>query len=113
MSIRIIRKNEKNVYRWDDTEIYYRRVSSSVSSKINEEHKKRGVIDVTAAGMATLEWAITGWKGVLDENDQEIPFDPELIKDLPDEILLEIANRLREASPERVQLSNLSDISQD
>jgi len=45
-----------------------------------------------AAVVDMLRLCVTGWDGVLDENDNEVPFDPELLHPdiFPEQVLVQL-----------------------
>jgi len=106
MAIKLIRESERNTFEYMGSKFYYRRISVSKSMMINKKHNRRGIVDTVAAGLDILEWCLLGWDEVLDENDQPIPFETSLVKDLPDEVVSELTPLLREASPEHNSLGN-------
>lgn len=108
MAVRIISETERNVFEYDGSKFFYRRISVTQSLAINKRHTKRGIIDHTAAGLEIVQWCLLGWENVEDEQGQEIPYSAELVRCLPDELVNELTVALRESSPADKALGNSS-----
>jgi len=84
MPIQILRDEERLVYENAGSKIFYRRVSTYRRGLIMKRHTKRGQVDFIAVTKELMEYVITGWDGV-ERNGKPIPFDPELIPNLPED----------------------------
>ena len=84
MPIQILRDEERLVYENAGSKIFYRRVSTYRRGLIMKRHTKRGQVDYIAVTRELMEYAILGWEGV-ERNGKAVPFDPELIPNLPEE----------------------------
>lgn len=95
--LRIIKDDERLVFEGDEYKIFYRRITNSRRGRILEKHRKRGKDpDLSKATDEMMEWCVTGWTGFyyIDENQQrvDVPFDPTLVKAIPDEVLAELVD---------------------
>ena len=106
MAVRLISDTERNVFEFDGSRFYYRRISSNQAVIINKKHLKRGVVDQHAAGLETVQWCLIDWEHVLDGDGLEIPFSKDLVPALPDDLVNELHMALRESSPVGDQLGN-------
>jgi len=89
MTVKLISDDERLVLHSHGAKFYYRRIRPVERQNIIKKHTKRGEVDWGAASMEMLRLCVKGWEGVGDENG-EIPYRPELLEDLPEEILVEI-----------------------
>lgn len=106
MPMKLIRENERNEVVIEGSTFYYRRIPVTKALEINKRHTRRGVVDLAAAGLDTVKYCLLGWKDVLDENDQAIEYDVSLVDCIPDNIIGELSDHFREASPQRQSLGN-------
>lgn len=99
MKLQLIRDTEKfsiTPKDFSDTEIFYRRCTTTNYQTIVKNHIiKGGKIDLNATGIELMEKHIIGWKGMVDENQKEIPFDVALCRYLPDEVQAELIEAIR------------------
>jgi len=79
----------------NEVEVTYRRCTTTAAQAISRNHQAAGKFDGNAAVMETLQKYIVSWKGVVDENGKELPFSPELVEYLPDEVQGEIVAAVR------------------
>jgi len=89
MAVKLIKDDERLVLYSHGAKFFYRRIRPVERQNIIRKHTKRGDVDWGAASMEMLRLCVKGWEGVGNE-DGEIPFSPELLNDLPEEILIEI-----------------------
>lgn len=99
MAIQIVKAEEKFTYQSDGSKIFYRRIPSFTRGQIVKRHTKRGVSDWNKVTRDVLAYVITGWENIKSGAD-EIPFDPELVPQLPEETLTDILDLSGGASPE-------------
>ena len=89
MPIQIIEKDEKLTYEIEGSKISYRRITTLKRGAIVKRHTKRGKADWNAITEEILRYIITGWENV-EKAGLEIPFDPDLITAIPEDVLTEI-----------------------
>jgi len=78
-----------------DSTFYYRPLLDEEFQTITAKHSLRGqLINVSGRREEILMSALTGWSGILDEEGQDVPFDPELIRCLPPAIRETLENIL-------------------
>lgn len=106
MAVRLISETERNVFEYDDSKFYYRRISATQAGVIQKKHTKRGITDHHAAGLELVQWCLLDWENVLDENGEPIPFTKELVRAMPDDLVSELTLALRDSSPVDEQLGN-------
>lgn len=99
MAIQLVQSGEKLTYEAEESEIYYRRISTLKRAAIIKRHTKRGKPDWAAITKEILEYVITGWKTV-QEAGVEIAFEPELVTALPEDTLTDILELSGGANPE-------------
>jgi hypothetical protein len=90
MGLRLIKTDEKLVYDGEGFKIYYRRLPNHVRAGIVKRHTKRGIVDFYGASVAQLEYCVTGWENVYEEEAdgkrKDIGFDQEKIRYIPDDV---------------------------
>ncbi len=99
MAIQLIRSEEKLVYKAEESEIYYRRISTLKRAAIVKRHTQRGKIDWAAVTEDILRYVIVDWKKVVQAG-ADIAFDADLIMALPEDTLTDILELSGGASPE-------------
>jgi len=90
MPVVAISKDEKLVYTVGDTIFYYKRISSERASAIRRKHTKRGELDAGAAGFEMLQIYLLGWENFQDWDGNQVEFNFENIRRVPDEVLAEL-----------------------
>ncbi|MEW6427330.1 MAG: hypothetical protein AB1568_04765 [Thermodesulfobacteriota bacterium] len=100
MPIQIVREEERLTYSAHGSKIHYRRMSSLKRSALIRQHTRRGVVDWGAVTAAILRWIVLGWDGV-QSGGADIPFDPELVPCLPEEITTELLDLATGAEEDR------------
>ena len=108
MPVRIIKDDEKLVYRCGDTTFYYKRIKSESASAIRRRHTNRGIIDHAKVGMEILSKYLVGWENVQDWDGGKITFDVNLIPELPDEVLAELIGAIGSAEGEYASMEEAS-----
>lgn len=106
MAVRLITENERNVFEYDGTKFYYRRVGATQTLVINKKHTKRGITDFAAVGYEIVEYCLLDWENMEGADGELVPFSKELIKQLPDDVIQELSTQIRESSPVDKQLGN-------
>jgi hypothetical protein len=108
MAIVIIKSDER--LKWvDDTTgetpeecsgLYYRRPTSAKQREVEANHTVNGACDMSKVMEELIEWAVTGWFQIVDHTGEEIPFDKELIKSLPESFKARFVFQLYKDSPD-------------
>lgn len=76
-------------------EIANSRISLGKAKEISKNEVTSGMLGYSGfIALKTVKLGLDGWKNLLDENGGEIPFDRELIGQLDDGILTELANEI-------------------
>jgi len=91
--VKLLSEKEKLSLRIGETVFYYRRIRPSERKNIIDKYTVRGKIEnMGAAVVDMLRLCVTGWDGVLDENDNEVPFDSELLHPdiFPEQVLVQL-----------------------
>lgn len=83
--ITLVSEAERLIYTSGRAKIFYRRVPSLKRALGVKRHTKRGQTDYSAVAAELLVWAILGWEGV-DDGKNDVPFAPELIASLPEDV---------------------------
>ena len=90
MGLRLIKTDERLVHNGEGFKMFYRRLPNHVRAGIVKRYTKRGIVDFYGASVAQLEYCVTGWEGVYEENADgtrvNIPFDQEKIRYIPDDV---------------------------
>ena len=89
MAIELVKKEEKLTYESCGSTIFYRRISTLKRGAIIRRHTKRGRVDWAAVTASLLQYIVTGWKNVRSAG-AEVPYEPELVNALPEEISSEL-----------------------
>jgi len=89
MPIQIVKETERLVYKNDGSKIYYRRISSAKRGFIVKKNTKRGFVDWQAVSKEIMDYIVLGWDNVQDDGEV-LPFDPESIAGLPDDVNLDL-----------------------
>ena len=103
MTISIVRDDEKLVYEDGESKIFYRRIPDTKIAFFQKKFTKRGKPDWGLITKAILEYIVTGWEKVKD-GSKNIPFDTELVVQLPGDVtseLLELSGANDDARRER------------
>lgn len=85
--IRIISPDERLVYRYGDSEFYYRRISAAEYRMLERRNMVRGLIDFDSVGYEVIKKCLIGWKNVQDADGKEIEYSPELVEQIPITVL--------------------------
>ena len=99
MAIQLVQAEEKLIYKAEESEIFYRRISTLKRAAIVKKRTKRGKVDWAAVTAAILRYVITGWKTV-QRAGVDITFDPDLVTALPEDTLTDILELSGGANPE-------------
>lgn len=97
MKVRLISEKERLKVKIESATFIYRRALSSTIGELRRKYTDRGEFDSIGFADEILERHLLGWENVFDENDEQVPFDPELIKFLPDKIKAELLNAIDSA----------------
>lgn len=89
MPIQILKEEERHTYELDGSKIQYRRMSTLKRGQVVRRHTRRGKVDWDAVTREMLQYVITGWENV-QSGGQSVPYSPELVTQLPDEVTNEI-----------------------
>lgn len=104
--LQLISNNEKFRFvpeNFNDTEFFYRRITTTAYLAIVKNHTEKGnTINFNGVGLEVLEKYVTGWKGIVDEKGKETPFDPKFVSYLPDEIQAQLIECIRGIGGESV-----------
>ncbi len=87
--ISLIQDDEKLTYKWGESKIFYRRISTAKRNRIVNKHTKRGKTNWAAVSDEIMSYVIIGWEDV-DRGGKQIAFDPDLVAFLPDDITTDI-----------------------
>lgn len=96
MAVVIIKTDERLSIEIQEATFYYRRIPGHVRSDIVEKYtnNRTGKVDWGKASIAMLQYSILGWKNIIEPNGNEIVFDSEMIKFLPDEVTGELVEAM-------------------
>jgi hypothetical protein len=104
--LNLIRTDERLTYEGAGFKVFFRRLPQTIRGEILRKHTSRGVPDIGAATLEMLRYCVVGWEGVAD-GGKEIPFAPELVERMPDEVLTDILERAnRNVGTLEVELGN-------
>jgi len=94
--IKLVKESERLVLDGDGFKIFYRRVPSPVRGDITRRATPRrgGDPDWTKVSRQMLTYAILDWEGVFDDDNQAVPYSPELAENLPEEIQVELLEKV-------------------
>ena len=106
--VRLIREGEKLIWRDpnSDATITYRRPKSQFVRQVQAKHTDKGVTNNSAVMDELLAWAILDWSGYVDENDNELAWDPAYIEAIPELHKADFVSQLYAVCPEAAQLKN-------
>lgn len=105
--IRIIRDTERFCTEYMDSKFYYRRISAGKIRQIQKDCTKKGLVDMSAVGLAIIQHCLLDWENVGEGSDgNSIPFSKDLIELLPEDVIDHLTPLLREGSPEEDELGN-------
>ena len=104
--ISIIRDSERNEVTIEGSTFIYRRIPASKAMEINRKHNRRGIVDFAEAGFDIVRYCLLDWRDVLDENDEPIPYTPDLINYVPSPVIAELSDYFQASSPSRASLGN-------
>jgi len=93
-AIIIIAEDERLVYKFGASKIYYRRMSPVQARVLREQHTLNGEIDTESIGREGMERSIVGWEGVKDASGKDVPFSIEKIEYLPGRVRAELTERI-------------------
>jgi len=106
MKLQLIRDTERLEFKtldFDDLIIFYKRITASnYYAIVRANTGKADMVDLDAAKNDILRKYILDWTGVTDENGKEIPFEPELVLSLPENIQEELKAVIRFGGGEQV-----------
>lgn len=93
MAIQIIRDDEHLTCEIWGVEFHYKRVAPDKIDQLQREHTRRGEMDGAKVAEALLESSIFNWSGPIHMGkvDEQTPFAPELVKFLPAQVKLALA----------------------
>lgn len=89
MKVTLVKDGEKLSYRIGDSTFYYRRMKSSSNRNLVRKHTRRGELDAVGYGIEICQTHVIDWSGVTG-NGKDIKYDPELISQLPLNVLNEL-----------------------
>jgi len=89
MPIQIVKDTERLTYKNGGSTIYYRRIPSVKRSFIIKKNTKRGFPDWPAITKEIMDYIVLGWDTVQD-GGKDLPYDPELIPYLPEDVNLDL-----------------------
>lgn len=98
MAIQIVQEEERLTHQSEGSKSFYRRISTLRRGRIVKKHTNRGKTDWNEVTIDILAYVVLGWETVR-LGKKEVPFDPELVPRLPDEILSDILELSGGASP--------------
>jgi len=105
MAIRIIKSSERLKYEYEGSTFYYRRLSSKKSNEFQKQFTKKGITEYGDMGLAIMQYCIVGWDSVLDTDGEPVAYDPDLIEEMPDEVITELTGLIREGNPDSAKPS--------
>lgn len=100
MPVMIISDDERLCYEVEGSKFYYHRLGLRAQTDLLKENS-----DITAQqnyshlAMRSLESCLIGWENVLDGNGAEVPFEIDLIPNLPTAIINVLFDRIMAISP--------------
>jgi len=101
MAIKLINENEKLVYEYEESKIFYRRITLAEAQNLEKrcvDRKNRR--DNEKAVKLRLEHCVLGWEGVKGDDDNDLPFKKEYLEFLPGDIQLDLIKLTDSASGE-------------
>ena len=102
--INLVRESERLVFEGSGFKIFYRRIPSHVRTDIVRRCTPRrgGDPDWGKISLQFLQYAVLDWEGVHDTNDAgdriTVPYDRDRVGFLPDEVQIELIEKLGENS---------------
>lgn len=82
MPIDLSNEEERLTYEYEDSKIFYHRISKARLNFIQKAHNRRGIIDWNAVTDSVLRECIISWQNV-NSNGKPVAFNPDLILKLP------------------------------
>ena len=98
--MRLIRENERLVYRHGEVVIYYKRVPSHIREDRYTKSLERGQLNGAKYAYQLILYAIVDWAGIEDEDGQPLAYSPSLVRYLPEEINSGLIDAINTSSPE-------------
>jgi len=93
-AIVLISDEERMIYKFGASKIYYRRMSPVAARILREQHTHEGEVDTDAIGKEGMERSIIGWEGVKDASGKDVPFSMDKIEYLPGRVRTELTERI-------------------
>jgi len=98
--IRLISENERLKIEIGASTFIYRRALGSTISQIRRAYTKGGEFDAEGFADEILEKHVLDWRDVLNERDEQVPFSPDKVKYLPDEVRAKLLGAINGISGE-------------
>lgn len=103
MAIRLIEDDERNEFAFEDSKLFYSRPSPGTKARWTKANtNSKGHINWNKLAMVAITESVSGWKGVIDGKGNEVPFEKELLKKLPGDVVEEFIAHLDLADPDQV-----------
>lgn len=113
----IVRATERFPFKYADTTFWYRRLTARKNREFIAAATTNGELDSNKLGDMILRYCIVGWDDLDDGvggviptidglSDDALDARWEIIQDVPDQALIRMAPRFREALPDRSALGN-------
>jgi len=102
MPVDLIDRDEKLIFKFDDAEIYYRRVPPLEKAAVIKRHTIMGTVDYSAVGVELCKKYCFGWKNFRMKG-KEVAFDPSYFEVFPDEVLTPLYQAMVAANVEGIR----------
>jgi hypothetical protein len=106
MAIRLINQDERFSKTIDGATFHFRRIPSFEQAKIEHKYTRKGVEQKRDIVDSVLEYAVLGWDGVVDHDNNPILFRSELVKMLPEEAKAALLEEFYASDPSGRALGN-------
>lgn len=97
--IQLISKDEKLVFNYGESKIYYRRVPTLERQLAIQRSTSRGITNWSAVGLDLCRRHVIGWEGFTLDG-AEVKYDGKYLEVLPDDVLTELYSALGAANVE-------------
>lgn len=99
--IQLVRDDENLTHKVGEATILYRRIPAPKRNQVIKKHTKKGQVNWSEVAAELLEYAVTGWEGVMD-GKTPVKFDSALLSRLPEEVRGDLMELTGAAAAENV-----------